>query len=142
VKTKIYRSLTALLIALVLCAAPAVYAAPPITLSDVEYHLTKGAKILPADAAPEIVGDLGKALARFETWGLNPDKVKIGDFEFVFAVSKGSFQGSVGVHPRVYMLAKHVGTGNFQAFDVEYIKRFGTYSTAVDLMNLAKKKAD
>lgn len=139
-KNKLLCGFASAVIALTLFAFPALSAVGPITPEDVEYLLTKNAKVLP-DQDAGIVAELGKALGKFETWGVNVDKVKIPDFEIVFAVTKANFAGPVGVHARVYLVAKHKGTGNLQAFDVEYIQRFGTYSTAVDLINLAKPKA-
>jgi len=115
----------------------------PITSEDLDYLLTRGAKILQADTEPGVIQDVEQALAKIKDWGLSPNTATIWDFDYALVLAKGNFAGPVGVHPRLYLVFKHKVTGRLHPSDVQYVKKFGTYALAVELLNLSvAKKSD
>lgn len=110
-------------------------------VNTIKYHVGGEFEEIGSDAFPGIVPAIKDTLRRFESWGLNPNKVSVGDFNFAFVMPIGG-PGSVQVkfHPCPVLVAEHKTTLKSNAYDVILMSVYGTYPTAVDMIALASAK--
>lgn len=110
-------------------------------LSESELKACDGVNALVDIAVPDGVaaqiGDLDEVqswLQRFQAWGLNPDAVKVTDFNFQLFVPAydSKFVGARAL----YVALKHKSTAKCQAFGLKPLVR-SHYATGVALTQLA-----
>ena len=108
----------------------------------IQYHIGSHELIDPS-AFPGVITEIAKTLARFREWGLNPNGVASVDFDFAFAMPIGGpGSAKVGFHPRPVLVAQNSNTKRHNAYDVILMSVYGTYPTAVDMVQLATKAND
>lgn len=112
-----------------------------VTLEEVRSQLPGKIMILPPEAQPNLT-DLSKTFTWLGSVGLNQDKVTLADFDFVAVLVFSNPAPGIHQYTQIYVVFKSLKSGGLEPHNLVYMDKFGTYPTAVSLINLTKKKLE
>jgi hypothetical protein len=112
-----------------------------VTWDEVKSQIPGKVMILPPDAQPNLT-NLNKTFVWMGTVGLNQDKVTLADFDFVAVLVFSTAAPGVHQYTQIHVIFKSLKSGGLEPHSLMYMDKFGTYPTAVSLMNLTKKKSE